>query len=185
MNRIVLLSTFFFSLLFSCQKNNVCDGVQCQNGGVCVSGNCDCPPGYEGNRCQIEMQPTAITIQTVRVLYFPLYNTMGQAWDTSDGPDLYLQIKDAGQVIYTSEIVYNNASGNNGAVFEFSPNLGVFYPSRPLTFVLLDRDNLAASDIVGAIESKIYQPGEKFPSAINVHCSECKTAFEVTVKYEW
>lgn len=35
----------------SCQKDP-CSSVVCYNGGVCVSGFCDCPPGYSGDQCQ-------------------------------------------------------------------------------------------------------------------------------------
>lgn len=53
----ILLTTFaFFSigsmtLYISCEKD-ACSAVQCQNGGNCVSGICQCPTGYEGTSCQ-------------------------------------------------------------------------------------------------------------------------------------
>lgn len=39
-----------FSIL-SCKKDP-CDGVKCLNGGYCVDGSCDCPPGYSGPNCE-------------------------------------------------------------------------------------------------------------------------------------
>ncbi len=29
-----------------------CANTNCQNGGVCDNGKCDCPPGYSGSQCQ-------------------------------------------------------------------------------------------------------------------------------------
>lgn len=29
-----------------------CAGVECQNGGICIDGSCQCPNGYEGANCE-------------------------------------------------------------------------------------------------------------------------------------
>ena len=45
---------FLCSLMFlatSCDKDP-CNEVVCQNGGICVDGDCDCPPNYSGIFCQ-------------------------------------------------------------------------------------------------------------------------------------
>jgi len=36
----------------ACQKDH-CNNVACLNGGSCDGGNCVCPVGFEGNRCEI------------------------------------------------------------------------------------------------------------------------------------
>ncbi len=46
---ILLLSAF---LLVSCSDE--CDDVNCQNGGTCDDGVCQCPDGYIGDECQTE-----------------------------------------------------------------------------------------------------------------------------------
>lgn len=33
-----------------------CAQISCLNGGQCVSGRCDCPPGYSGDRCQTRVR---------------------------------------------------------------------------------------------------------------------------------
>ena len=34
-------------------ETNQCEGIECQNGGTCVEGQCDCPENSAGDRCQI------------------------------------------------------------------------------------------------------------------------------------
>jgi hypothetical protein len=54
----VLLPMLFLALTFNaCQKDPVttpdpCANVACLNGGICISGTCDCPSGYSGLNCQ-------------------------------------------------------------------------------------------------------------------------------------
>jgi len=53
----ILLTTIAFftigsmTLYISCEKD-ACSGLQCQNNGTCVSGVCQCQPGYEGTSCE-------------------------------------------------------------------------------------------------------------------------------------
>lgn len=42
-------------LLFSGCKTDVCEGLVCENNGICEGGFCDCPDGYVGQRCEIEI----------------------------------------------------------------------------------------------------------------------------------
>ena len=38
---------------------NPCDGVQCQNGGSCAAGKCECVSGYTGSNCETPPNPCA------------------------------------------------------------------------------------------------------------------------------
>jgi hypothetical protein len=55
--RSILLAAFLTLFVFSavvytaCNKNK-CHNVVCLNLGACDGGNCICPTGFEGNRCQ-------------------------------------------------------------------------------------------------------------------------------------
>ena len=52
LNRILGLVTICMTLVFtSCDD---CRNVECENGGVCEEGICDCPDGFSGELCEIE-----------------------------------------------------------------------------------------------------------------------------------
>jgi hypothetical protein len=49
---ILMLPSFIvLTSLTSCQ-NDPCEAIECQNGGSCNEGVCECPEGYEGAFCQ-------------------------------------------------------------------------------------------------------------------------------------
>lgn len=57
----VASATAIFST--SCSKDE-CKDVTCQNGGVCSGGNCTCPVGYEGSRCETKSRDKFIGTYT-------------------------------------------------------------------------------------------------------------------------
>lgn len=44
----------FTTITYTACNKDECKDVVCQNGGTCAGGNCSCPSGYEGDRCQTE-----------------------------------------------------------------------------------------------------------------------------------
>jgi hypothetical protein len=61
---IVIISVFGMTVFTACNKGDVkyndttlvrpCENVICLNGGSCLDGNCQCPVGYEGVKCEIK-----------------------------------------------------------------------------------------------------------------------------------
>lgn len=56
MCRSLVFAACFFIILFSMSscKRDPCRSTRCLNGGICNSGTCDCPSGYEGSDCGTE-----------------------------------------------------------------------------------------------------------------------------------
>lgn len=52
-----LLLGMALSFLYQGCEPDPCLGVTCENGGVCVSGNCECPTGFTGLRCELAIDP--------------------------------------------------------------------------------------------------------------------------------
>lgn len=52
------LLTFLFSIAYAC--SDPCEGVYCENDGVCVDGHCSCPEGLSGRECEIELRDTLV-----------------------------------------------------------------------------------------------------------------------------
>ena len=42
------------TFMTSCEEEDPCETVTCENGGTCIDGTCDCPDGYEGDDCSLE-----------------------------------------------------------------------------------------------------------------------------------
>ena len=51
--RSAFLMLFLIMLSFQACKEDPCAGITCLNNGVCSTGNCICPNGYSGARCEI------------------------------------------------------------------------------------------------------------------------------------
>ena len=54
--RLILLTSFiiaacFYTITYTACKKDACKHVVCLNSGTCYEGNCQCPVGYEGLRC--------------------------------------------------------------------------------------------------------------------------------------
>ncbi|MBS1777708.1 MAG: calcium-binding EGF-like domain-containing protein [Bacteroidetes bacterium] len=50
----LIIAITFSSVLFnSCNKEDNCSRITCQNGGACLNGACKCPSGFSGTFCEI------------------------------------------------------------------------------------------------------------------------------------
>lgn len=49
------------TFITSCEPN-ACDGINCQNGGSCGHGECNCPTGWEGSLCETKKRDRYIGV---------------------------------------------------------------------------------------------------------------------------
>ncbi len=54
----ILFALSLSFLQYACQ--DPCKDINCQNGGICISGTCDCPDGYLGQKCEVKIDPCEI-----------------------------------------------------------------------------------------------------------------------------
>ncbi|WP_367390127.1 hypothetical protein [Lewinella sp. LCG006] len=85
MRKFFSLLTFTVLLAWGC---NPCE-FDCQNGGDCNDGTCECPEEYEGADCSIHKDPLGIKFLTIEASNIPALNPDNESWDADgSGPDI-------------------------------------------------------------------------------------------------
>lgn len=84
---IMLMAMF---TLTSCSPDSS-DNTLCENGGVSDNGNCLCPDGFRGERCEEKVMPYRMRVSSVTLTRFPTSNN-GVPWDEMNGPDIYFSL---------------------------------------------------------------------------------------------
>lgn len=190
----ILLNTVLVTILFltlsgcSSDSDSSCTPIACLNGGVSNSNcGCDCPQGYTGNNCSLEITPTKITITKIRVKQFP--NSASGVDDLGTNPDLFLSLDKSSTNVYVSDSYYPDANGNGSAAYDFIMPSGIFSTSISTIFALSfwDYDDNSDNDLMNTIFFSPYTStvNLKFPSSFNIQDSNGQYKAEVFVTYEW
>lgn len=103
---ILFISSLIFLAIACEQEANLCETVNCENGGICENGICSCPTGYTGTNCElIDVQALLDAGETPQSLYdegVPLESLYGNTYlgglifylNTSDGSGLVAAMAD-------------------------------------------------------------------------------------------
>lgn len=145
--------------------NDPCAGINCQNGGVCVNGDCNCPDGYTGTFCQTQLPTQTMTITAIRVENFQSTDN-GSNWDLLGGPDLMLSGNIGNNADQTQFIsgVFTDADIANNYTFD---NLNwTFKSNTNVTIGLWDADSPDSDDFMGGIYFLPQAYDDGFPEEI-------------------
>ena len=152
--------------LFACSDE--CDDVLCLNDGICNDGDCECPIQYEGDRCQNQVTPSSIKIESVTVTNISPLSPSGVGWDYTSAADLYLVIGfvqgNQATILYTSD-VRQDANVSAPQTYAIS-NRNVIL-DRPLDryeFNILDRDDFDEDCFMGGVSFIPYSANNGFPA---------------------
>lgn len=85
-----------------CTKEDKCETVDCQNGGTCVDGNCGCPKGYLGSRCETMDKPYFLCGNSSKKWKFSFIEEDGVKITLDDEDKSYrMELRSDGKVIST------------------------------------------------------------------------------------
>lgn len=172
-----------FLLVFSSCKKDACEDVTCLNNSVCNDGTCDCPEGYGGLDCGIELVPRKIVISNIKVTRMPATPPQGFTWDLTDDPDIYTLIATLQSVIWYSPY-YENADPSVPWDFTPSPTIDITGPDQLHEMVLVDYDHDSDNDFMGSVFFIPYIAGRNFPQQ-RILDEGGDVAFELTLSYSW
>lgn len=156
-----ILIVSLFALLFSSCEIDPCANTNCENGGYCIEGTCNCPVGYSGKFCQDKLVPIWFNISKIEIISFPATKPNGYSWDggiyAGSGPaDLVVKLFNENSVVaYTNTV--NDATF--GATLFFSD---IFYLpiDNKITIELHDRDSPTQGEFMGGY----YFYASQYPS---------------------
>ncbi|MEP7267201.1 MAG: calcium-binding EGF-like domain-containing protein [Saprospiraceae bacterium] len=189
---ILFLSIVLFST--SCSKKDPCEGVICQNNGICETGTCNCPTGYEGTFCELESAPKKVKVSSIKVLKIPQTKPDGTNWDT-DGtnPDIFPVVytmktdgKTVDQVYWVSNLINTNAKISGQPAFSIIlPALEFTDVNKLFAIFLFDKDGNTEESMGPGIIFNLKNDIKGRPSTITIDCTNCLLAFELDLKYEF
>ena len=167
---LLALSVATTFAISSCEKEptDPCATVTCINGD-CINGVCDCDPGYSGPSCANEDRPVKITLDRVELTSFPQTNPQGGGWDSDGtGPDVYVSVYSANNLIWEAPTYYTNAINSNS--YSFIPSSPITVSStEDFTIRVFDFETFASDTEMGGVATTgelwtSYLKGKGFPS---------------------
>lgn len=193
--KLILLS-ILTTTYFGCSSNSdsdSCETISCQNGGTFVDCECECPQGYTGTDCSMQITPSKVIIYKAIVKVFPNTDN-GSNWDIAlpnpeDGlPDVYITFQNSDlDIIYNSPVYYANALSGNGTFFEFemTPNIELTNFDDPYLVNIWDYDSADSDDFMTSWGFFAYTSNNNFPNVITVVSQSNEILVDLEVGYQF
>lgn len=170
LSNLLILTLLFLSI--SCSKTE--DGDE------------HCPEGYTGKNCDIQITPDSVIITKVKVLRFPASNIQDEDWDETSNADIYIQVWQNNEQIWSSTMIYANAISDTGIQYSFLPvdTIALTDPLSQYAIQLYDQDDDSEDDYMGGINFISYSHNNGFPELMILD-DEGIVAFELNLEYNW
>ncbi len=186
---IILPFLLLLPAMQSCKKD-LCAGVSCLNGGVCVNGSCSCPTGFEGAACEKQKTPSSILIKSFKVTKFPVTTSSGGSWDSfpTSGADIYISIEyPSGVVLWKQDGYFTNVTATDLPLIVSPVTKPVIFDvSNQIVFKLYDNDGSLTPDYVGGvIIGSLYNSTNPFAPTILIGGSSNAVNIELSVEYRF
>lgn len=187
---MALLSISFLGCSSDDSKDSDCQVLSCQNEGVFENCSCNCPDGFTGTNCEVQLTPSKVLITKITVKSFPNQDA-GSNWDFNGLPDIYVDIENSNSTLYSSNSVYQDAISNGTNTFDFiiSPAFAISNVTAPYYISIWDydlEDTPPSNDDFMAIAAFYpYDSARGFPSKITVSNFPAQFVLELSLDYEW
>lgn len=175
---------FIFLLLSGCASEEACIPEICLNGGTSIDCQCECPIGFSGVNCEVELTPKMLVISKIELLGFPENNGLF-GWDTTSKPDVFVAIVENDDIIYLSDY-YENVD-NFDTPLIFTPDspieIKINSKSEKLNFVVYDLDSGSDNDYMGGITFNKYEEGDSKLTKYIFETTSVDVIFHVSFKW--
>ena len=146
--------------------------------------NSHCPEGYTGDNCDVQLTPDSVFITQIKVTRFPDLNIQGQSWDATSDADIFVQIWQNNEHIWSSTMVHQNVIANTNYIFIPSDTIALTDPLAQYAIQLYDQDNASDDDYMGGINFISYYDDNGFPELLILDDGG-EVAFELDLEYSW
>ena len=194
LKKIAILSIVMF--LFGCSKDSptttpaACTPITCLNGGVSRPDcGCNCPQGYTGSNCGIQITPLQVLITKIRVTKFPDTNA-GSWWDTlpNSDADIYVTIQNSSSTtLYNSPTYIQDATSNGVNYYDFVPSTPIVFSNVTSGYMMniYDYDTVGSNQLMDFNAFYLYNSSGGFPTTKTYTNSTGTFSFTLTLSYVW
>ncbi len=173
----------------SSDSSDDCQSITCLNGGISNSDcGCDCPQGYTGSNCNIQIQPTTIKITKILIKSFP-YTNNGIGWDSVIGnnaneADLLIRLFNSnGQPFNVGNSYFENASNAFSYLFTMPSPIIINNANELLSLEIYDYDYPDSDDFIKKTFFYVYNVNGGFPTIKTI--TDGNVMFDVYLEYVW